>query len=245
MLGCLLLADVALGQNAPAVETSGPEVRLEIGGLMQPRVSYGWSDETASEDARERVGFGMRRARLKATATLDERAGALIQLEGASGTIRVLDAYAFYQFNSSVRLRLGRMASAQPRGFILTSSSVIDAVDRAAVAELWGRGTLGSDGRDFGLDLHYRTDQGEALLFVHNGDGAWGRLRGNYREGISSGASTGGRDREFSNLAVSFYSTLRPRALPGIDVGGFVSYNGSANPSTTPTSTAQETGMSI
>ena len=243
LLGCLLLAQGALAQTTPAVETSGPEVRLELGGIVQPRLSYGWvdEDETSVEERRERIGFGVRRVRLRATATLAERAGVFIQLEGASGNMQVLDAYAFYNLNSSVRLRVGRMVSAEPRALILTPASVIDAVDRAAIAEIWGRGTLGSDGRDFGLDVRFQTAQGEALLFVHNGDGAWSRLRGNYREGISGGQPTGGLEVGLDDLAVSFYTALRPKRFPGIEIGGFASYNGSANPNTVITLTSTET----
>ena len=232
MCSLVLCAGAAPAQDAPAVETTGPEVRLRLGGLVQPRMSYGWTTAAPNDEARQRVGFGVRRARLRATVTIDERAGAYIQVGGSSGTLRVIDAYVFFQPNKRVRLRMGRMSSAQVRALLLTPSFAIDAVDRAAIAGIWGRNTIGADGRDFGLDLRYRTDQGDATLFIHNGDGSWDRLRGNYREGIGGGQPTGGIERGLTDLAVSFYSTLRPQALPGLDVGGFISYNGSANVNT-------------
>lgn len=215
--------------RAQQVETRDRDIDITLGGTFQPRLSYGWTAGDGEDD--ERVGFGLRRARLKIDVGVGPRWGGVLQFETAAPEATVLDAYIYYQPNPHWRVRAGRMVSAQPRAFILTPAAVIDAVDRAAIANLWNAGTIGAAGRDFGLDLRYQTDQGEALLFLHNGDGSWDRARGNYRDELP-GDVTGGIDRSPGEMAVSFYSALRPATVRGLDLGGYVSYNGSQNPNT-------------
>jgi hypothetical protein len=52
------------------------------------------------------------------------------------------------------------------------------------------------------------------------------------REGVLTGDPTRGTDRSWDDLAVSAYAALTPRALPGVEIGGFAGYNGSRNPNT-------------
>ncbi|MDX1547408.1 MAG: hypothetical protein R3247_10495 [Rhodothermales bacterium] len=223
----LLAALPAAAQDAGPVTTGGPDVRLRLGGLIQSRASYGWM--TAPREA-DRVGFGVRRARLRAEARVGPKAGLHLQVE-AAGAFQALDAYAFYQPTERWRLRLGRMVSAQPRAFILTSATQIDAVDRAAIALLWDRTTLATAGRDFGLDLRYAAPQAEVLLFLHNGDGDWNRLRGNAR-GAILGDPTDGASGDLGDLAASAYAAFRPASVPGLEVGGFAGVSGRGNPNT-------------
>ncbi len=229
LLMLLTLLSQAAHAQEETVTTGGPDLRVRLGGVFQSRLSYGWTTNAPAE--RERVGYGIRRARLQVNGAVGPRAGFYLQVDGAGGTVQALDAFAFYQFNERLRLRLGRMASAQPRAMILTPAPLIDAIDRAAVAEIWAARTVGADGRDFGLDLRYRTPQGEVLVFLHNGDGNWDRARGNFREAVT-GDATGGADRGLRDLAVSVYGTLTPAALKGVEVGGYVAFNGARNPNT-------------
>ncbi|MFO7313644.1 porin [Rhodothermus marinus] len=209
---------------AQAQPSSTPSITL--GGTLQPRFSYGHHEASG----RTRLGFGLRRARLIVDARMADSWQFRLQLDGTGTSARILDAYIGYRLTPHWSLRLGRLSSAQPRALTLTSHRQIDAVERAAIAERWGACTIGSDGRDFGLEVAYRREQGRLLLFLHNGDGSWERLRGNYRESPSSTDVTGGVRR--TGMAVSLGGALTPKAMEGLELGGFVSYNGAGNPNT-------------
>jgi hypothetical protein len=212
------------GQDAPvAVESSEPVVRLNLGGTLQARLGYGHIEIEGADNDLDRLVFGLRRARLRADVRVGPYAGAFVQVDGATGTVQGVDAYVYYHLNERVRLRLGRLVSAQPRAAFLTPHTRLDALDRAAIAERWAAATLGPDGRDFGLDARYLLARGDILLFLHNGDGSWDRLRGNFRDGISGGQATGGADR--TSMAVSLYGRYEPTFLGDLDVGAFLGYN--------------------
>ncbi|MDQ7040648.1 MAG: porin [Rhodothermus sp.] len=216
----LLLGLVAC--PAQAQLTASPTVTL--GGTLQTRFSYGRYEN------RMRLGFGVRRARLRVAVRLSEHWLLYFQLDGTGTSARLPDAYARYTPHPSWSFRIGRLASIQPRSLALTSHRYVDAVERPVMAERWGARTIGRDGRDFGLEVAYRHKRGRFLLFLHNGDGNWDRLRGNYRESPSSTDVTGGRQR--TGLAISLGGELTPPAVDGLEVGGFVSYNGAGNPNT-------------
>ncbi len=221
---CFLVATDCLAQEEPSVATGG-QARMTLSAAVQLRANVGFSQ---SEDE-TRVGFGIRRARFKVEARIGPRAGMLMQLDGASGQVSALDFYGYYQLSNRIRLRLGRMPSAQPRALI-TSMTRIDAVGRAAIAERWGQATIGGDGRDFGLDLRYRSGSIEASVFLHNGDGDWRRTRGNYRPDITDGSAT--QATEQNTLAVTGAFWWRSESLKGLEAGGFGGYNGARNPFT-------------
>lgn len=228
----VMLAAVVL-TSAPVVAQDGAaNVAVNVGGMVQAETSYGWlaSRESAIE-GRDRVGFGLRRARLRVNAAIGPRAGAFFHVDGDNGTFGVLDVVAHYDVTPEVRLRIGRFAGAQPRAFIPTPVMAMDANERAAIALLWNSMTLGNKGRDFGIDVTYRTDQAAATFFVHNGYGSFDRVRGNYQESLV-GDATGGAEIEFSDLAYSFAAAVTPASIPGVEIGGFVGYNGSRNPNT-------------
>lgn len=215
------------GSAQPAPESSAEATELTLQARLQARASYGW--EGPLSERTDRLGAGIRRVRLIAAATSGS-ARVQIQLAGASSAAFVLDAFGAYQLTPQLRVRAGRIASAQPRSLIRTGLPYIDAVSRAAIAERWGRGTVGGDGRDFGVELRWRQRLAELLLFVHNGDGSWNRVRGNYRDEISGGSVADTASR--AALAVTAAATLHPPALPGLELGGFAGYNGSRNPNT-------------
>ena len=223
-------------ESKPTVETAGPDIRVALSGGLQTRLSYGVSvpPEGNAASTTDRLGFGIRRARLRVRASIGPKAGLYLQLDGAGGSVSALDFYAQYQATPRLRFRLGRLVSAQPRSMVLTPLPQIDTVTRAAIAERWAGTTIGSDGRDFGLETHYAADQGEVNLFIHNGDGSWDRARSNYREDISSGNIT--RSTERTGLAVGGYGAYRPASVKGLEVGAFGGLNTSRNPNTKPSS---------
>lgn len=213
----VLLASPAAARQAATIGISGG---------VQLRATAGNSGSLEQD----RLGFGIRRARLKFNAQLSKGPGAFVQVDGAGGELSVLDFFVFYDLSPGLRIRAGRLISAQPRAFIRTGMNQIDGVDRPAVAESWGRATLGGDGRDFGVDARFRRGAIEAILFVHNGDGSWDRQRGNYRESLSGGTATGGMDR--TRLAVSGALTVSPAAVSGLELGIFGGFNPVEGPNT-------------
>lgn len=230
----LLLLGLVLLLVGPvfAQKNTQMDVGLDLGGLVQTEASYGWIQNTEAEEERTRLGFNLRRVRLRATAQVGPKAGAFIHLDADDGDFGILDAFVFYAFNPRLRFRMGRMASAQPRALIPTPVVAMDATERAAIALLWNGGTLGMKGRDFGIDLRYKTAQAEAILFVHHGDGSFDRLRSTYQPNIV-GDVTGGAAWGVEDMAVSGYLAFTPKSLRGVEVGGFMGYNGRKNPNTT------------
>lgn len=222
-LSCVLL----LG-SAPAlaqeVSTSRPSVNIEFSGQIQPRLSYGWV-----ENGDDRLGYGLRRARLATTATLTEQAGLYLRFNAGAGNVAGVDAYAFYT-SGPWSFRVGRFSGAQPRAFGLTSSQRIDAIDRSAIAERWGQRTIGSDGRDFGLQAQRRQGHTTWALMLGAGDGSWDRARGLYRESISSGDVTRGGDQ--AGLAVTLAGQRQSKNIGGLVFGGFAGVNTAESPTT-------------
>lgn len=202
--------------------------KIDFWGAFQPRISYGSADDTSA--TMNRFGYGIRRARIRAEVMLVEKLGVRYDADFASGTFQSVDLFAFYRFSDNVTMRFGIMPSAQPRAHIFTPIPLIDGFDRAAIAEQWAGSTLGGGGRDFGLDLQYQTPEWTAVAFLHNGDGSFSRIRGNFSQTISSESVTRGIDR--SVLATSFYVAHRFASLEGVEIGGYVSQNSSKNPNT-------------
>ncbi len=225
-LVALLIVGLAFSSPAAAqeVSTSRPGVNITFGGEIQPRFSYAWV-----EDDDERLGYGVRRARLATTINLREELGAYIRFNAAAGGVAGVDAFAFYN-TGDFRFRLGRFAGVQPRAHALTGGTQVDAVDRAAIAERWGSRTIGGDGRDFGIEGQWNRANTTYSLFLHGGDGNWSRARGQFRESISSGDVTGGGSQ--TGMALSLGAQRTSPEVSGLSYGGFVSYNASRNPNT-------------
>ncbi len=229
MTRLILIALLFCAHTAYAQDEAGRDLpRFTFWGELQTRASVGLTD--GANDDQERVGWGVRRARARFVLTLSDGLGANYDVDVASGSLQSVDLFAFYQPNENVRIRVGRMASAQPRAHIGTLLPFIDAVARPTIAERWGRGTIGGDGRDFGVDVRYQTDELEVSAFLHNGDGSFATDRGNVRQEISGGDATGGLDRAVQ--AISGYVGYSPASLPGVEVGGFASYNSAEGPNT-------------
>ncbi|MEM8557947.1 MAG: hypothetical protein AAGG50_08995 [Bacteroidota bacterium] len=222
----------ASAQEEPrAVETTAGDIRLRLSGTFQPRFSYGTTTETdeGADDQTQRVGFGVRRARFRFTARFAQF-GVHYDVDFGSGNLDSVDLYGSWFAAERWRLRMGYLAGPQPRGYIFTSHTRIDAIDRAAIAERWSRGTIGSRGRVFGLETRYQTEEITLELLVHNGEGSFDRTRANFRESPSGSSVT--RRTDQTRLAVATFAAYEPAALPGFEVGGYVGYNGSRNPNT-------------
>lgn len=204
------------------------DVRVRLGGLIQAESNYGWISRGSEE--RDRLGFGLRRTRLRVNAEIGPKAGAFIHLDADGGTFGILDAFVSYQANPRLRFRLGRMAGAQPSAFIPTPVVAMDTNERAAIALLWHQGTLGHKGRDFGIDLLYTTPSFDVTLFVHNGFGSFDALLGTYQPNII-GDVTGGREHTIGDFAISAAGAVRPNQ-GDVELGGYVGFNGSENPNT-------------
>ena len=213
----------------------GSDLNLVFNGGIQPRVSVGIED-AGGEDA-IRYGAGLRRARIQARVLYRDVAGVEYDVEGGSGTIQSVDLFAFANFSERVQARVGYFPGAQPRGAIATPYFLIDAVDRAAIAERWLGRTLGGDGRDLGLDVTYTGERTQLSLWLHNGAGTFDPRVGNYREGISSSDVVNGP--ETVGAAVSAAAIVMVGG--GVEIGAFGGFNGAESART---ARASEAGRS-
>ena len=217
----LRIAALALALAAPAgaqtVLDLADDATLSLTGGIQPRIGLG----IEGADDTERLGLGLRRARLQFRLTLLDRVGMEYDIDTTPGDLRSVDLFAFYDVSETVQLRAGRLPPAQPHGFVPTSYSRIDAVDRAPVDERWAAGTLGSSGRDLAVDLTAEFGLTELQVTVHNGTGGFSRETDNFRESGSSSSVTRGADETALALSVAVH-----RGAPtGLAVGGFASVN--------------------
>ncbi|MEM1115155.1 MAG: hypothetical protein AAF845_15145 [Bacteroidota bacterium] len=200
------------------------DATLSLSGGIQPRVGLG----IEGADDTERLGLGLRRARLQFRLTMLERVGMEYDIDTTPGDLRSVDLFAFYDVSETVQLRAGRLPPAQARGFIPQSNTRIDAVDRSPVDERWASGTLGSSGRDLALDLTAQLGQTEVQVTLHNGTAGFSRDTDNFRESGSASSVTRGSD--VTDLALS--SAVHRGGPTGLSFGGFASYNARGNDAT-------------
>lgn len=135
----LALAVVLAGvPGTPAAQgvVGGADASLAVPGGVQPRVGVDRQSEV------ERPGFGIRRAELQARVRLGQL-GAEYDAELLTPSFQAIDLSAFAGLSDRVQVRGGRLAGAQPRALVPTSYTVIDAVDRAAIAERSALATIG------------------------------------------------------------------------------------------------------
>ena len=207
----------ASGVQAQGLLQLTDDATLALSGGVQPRV--GLAVEGA--DGTERLGLGLRRARLQFRLTLLDRLGMEYDIDATPGDLRSVDLFGFYDLSETVQLRAGRLPPAQARGYVPTSYSRIDAVDRAPIDERWAAGTLGSSGRDLALDLTAELGATEVQVTVHNGTGGFSRDTDNFRESGSSSSVTRGAD----NTALALSASAHHGGASGLGFGGFASAN--------------------
>ena len=201
------------------------DATLELSGGIQPRASLGIEDA----DDTERLGLGLRRARLQFRLTLLGKVGMEYDVDTTPGDLRSVDLFAFYDITETLQLRAGRLPPAQPRGYVPTSNTRIDAVDRAPVDERWAAGTLGSSGRDIAVDLTAELGETEVQVTLHNGTGGFSRDTDNFRESGSSSSLTRGTDE----TALALSAAVHHGAPTGLSFGGFSSLNARGSERTT------------
>ena len=222
----LLLSMLAASAAAQVEVDAGDGLSARLAGTVQPRVSAAVQD-TAATGGQERFGFGLRRVRFEARVVWRDRVGFEFDVDGSSGAVTPVDMYGVVFVTDRLQVRAGRVPGAQPRGSVATSHREIDAVERAAIVGRWADGTLGSSGRDIGVDVRYDAGGTFAELFVHDGSGVFTRDEANFRQAIEDPSATGGVGR--AGLAVSAALRHQPAALAGVEVGGYASANAGGN----------------
>lgn len=231
MAGCMLLPLTGIHQTTEAapgkedgsgwVRTVSEDVKIRMGGTFQSRATYA-SDLDASGERHARVGFGIRRMRLRISADFGERFKVFFQMEGSGASATWLDLRGEFQMNEKLTLRAGRFVGAQPRAYARTLHSSIDAIDRPAISEMWARMTIGGDGRDYGVEALLNTPEWELRGFLHNGYNRW-----NYKTGISSDPATGGIETD--GFAFSAAATHWPDGRDRLEIGAYASVSTAKN----------------
>jgi hypothetical protein len=214
VLVAVLAVPVASGQTTLILTD---EASLAASGGIQPRVGVG----VEGADDTERLGLGVRRARLQFRFTLLDRAGMEYDVDLTPGDLRSVDFFAFYDVSETIQLRAGRLPPAQARGFVPTSYSRIDAVDRAPTNERWAAGTLGSSGRDLALDLTAERGRTDVQVTLHNGRGGFSRVTDNFRESGSGTSVT----RRTDQTALALSGAVHHGRPTGFSFGAFASGN--------------------
>ncbi len=213
----IVLCSIALIQPTEArpFVSGADDLEVTVGGAVQPRISYGHSDQVMVTD---RVGFGLRRARTRISGTWGMTR---VEADLDFATMSAVQLYATLKLSDNWRMRAGYFPGAQPQAYIPTSMTKIDGVERAAIAERWSRLTIGSSGRDLGVDLKWSNDYAYASVWLHSGLGSLNRSGANYRESPSSHNATRGVD----NMALAISGSLGFTPQDGLELGGYVGYN--------------------
>ncbi len=227
MLRTLFVSSFLLAAPAGAQIALGGDATLDVSGGVQPRVSFA-SQEVGDDRTDTRLGVGLRRARIQFNLAYQDRAGLEYDVDTAPGDVRGVDLFGYYNVSDAVQVRVGRLPVAQPRAYIPTSYTRIDAIDRAVIAERWAGGTIGSSGRDFGAEVEFATGDTELLLSIHNGGGGFDRATDNFRESGSSGSVTRGTDQ----TALAIGASAHRGGSTGVSFGGYAGYNGAGSDQT-------------
>lgn len=197
------------------ITVAGQDITFRLGATLQPRFTYyasGYNDDTVEE-----IGFGVRRMRFRTYIGIGPDLALFTQLEGSGANVQMLDLRLEYKLNPEWTIRTGRFVGAQPRAMGRTLHNDIDAIDRIAIADYWARNSLGTDSRDYGLELVYRPKFLEYRLFIHNGDN-----RENRKTGTSETLPTANKKTMAISSAVSYF----PDNDPHTDIGVFIGFNG-------------------
>lgn len=223
LLFTLPTANRAFSQSARApVITLGDDVSFRLGGTLQPRFTYDhFGGPENADNSVEAAAFGVRRARLRFYGNIGDDFVLFLQMEGSGASAQLMDIRVAYRLYKDWFIRAGRFVGAQPRAFAMTLHSSLDAIERPAIGEVWARGTVGADGRDYGMELYYKTRKAEVRLYTHNGAN-----NDNFRPNTGGNRPTA--DRGFKP-AWSAYASYNPSILDGLEVGLFGGYNPSAN----------------
>jgi len=181
-----------------------PEFSYRIGGTIQPWFSYG---QVSGSDTNS-LGFGIRRARLRAYSQFGDKMKGFIQMELVNP--KLLDARIDYLISKSFTIRAGRFIGAGVRAGGLTSHTSIDITERPLTAVSWGLRTISTDFRDYGMDVVGQFGDIKANITLHNGNGAGNILSRQTGPGLRN-----------SGLAISGMLVYKPKTLKGLEAGGY------------------------
>lgn len=161
LLAALLAAPILTIAQTPVTIASN-DMKLRLSGTLQSQASL-------LSDTETRVGFGVRRARLRLGGEIRPDIRVFIQLEGSGVSATLTDIRAEWDINPNTTLRAGRFVGAQPRSMAVTLHYEIDAIDRAVTGDHWASITRGADARDYGVELVHRAGDLEVRGYLHNG----------------------------------------------------------------------------
>ncbi len=187
--------------TVPVVADDPPELKSQVGGTVQSLFSLDQNDDATN------MGFGLRRVRFRYYAQLG-KARLFAQAELTSP--KLMDGRIEYHFNDMFNIRAGRFVGAGVRSGALTSHTAIDIVERSFSALQWASMTVGSDYRDYGVQLEGKSGDFTGRLFLHNGDGA-------YNAKNLAGSSTA---TDFSARAIDVMLIFKPASIRGLEAGG-------------------------
>ncbi len=201
------------------------DVSIRVGGTLQSRVTFA-SDLNQVGVRHERIGFGIRRMRLRLSTNIGERLGLFLQMDGSGTFTTWLDLRGEYRVDEHLTIRAGRFVGAQPRAFARTFHSDVDAIDRPAISERWAKMTIGSDGRDYGVEALWVSPGWEIRGFLHNG---YNRL--NLSSGISRTVAEGGVTDGIETEGFAFSAALThwPDGRDRFEIGAYASVNTTKN----------------
>ncbi len=229
-ISCGLLLAFVLSTPLYAQESGDEQgVSIDITGALQSRVTYGQTSDEGEEV--DRLGFGIRRGRVDINVAVNDKFGINYDFDLGQGRAATLDLFGFYKVNQNVSVRFGIFTPPQPRAHIFTSFTKLDGVERAAIAENWAVSGIGGAGRDFGADVSLTKDNTLLIFGIHNG-------RGNFAQENFSPSFLGLNNRTSRPLGEMAISTYLNHILsPGLEIGGYASYNGAQNSATATSST--------
>jgi hypothetical protein len=206
-----LFTILAVMQLSSGVLTAqdAPDFSYRIGGTVQAWASMGEVDKDLADTTS--MGFGIRRARLRAYSTFGKKMKGFIQMELTSP--KLLDARIEYMVSKSFTIRAGRFIGAGVRAAGLTSHTKIDITERPLSAVMWGGATIGADYRDYGMDFVGNFGDLKANVTLHNGHGGL-NIQSRQSRLVKAADYNGG-------VAVSGMLVYKPKTMKGLEAGGY------------------------
>ncbi len=113
------------------------------------------------------IGFGVRRARLRASMT-QGRATAFIQYETVAP--KLMNARIDYALTDNFTMRMGRFIGPGSQAGVRTSHTAIDFAERSIVGRYWSSAVGRPDGRSFGLAALGRNNLFRYEIMASNGN---------------------------------------------------------------------------
>ncbi|MCK5076728.1 MAG: porin [Calditrichia bacterium] len=192
-----------------------PDLKVKFGGTIQAWGSYAQTDTDTAL-----IGFGLRRVLLRTYADFTENLSGYFQIStaqksdtvGVTGltTFQLLDARIDYKINKNLKVKFGRFVGAGVRSASNTSHKKIDLVERAYSAKMWAKNTIGSDSRDYGVEIEAKTQKGfTGRFWIHNGNN-----KKNTQPSMTKLSTT-----QNTGLAWHAMGVFKPETVKGLEVG--------------------------